>query len=116
MEMLASTFMVYLVQSPVILVWLIGLVLSLVYWRRHPTVSLVAIIAIMGFLVISLISTYVSTWLPMTLRERGWSIGQIGIALTARGIISSLVSAVLWGLLLAAIFGWRNGPGGRSRE
>jgi hypothetical protein len=108
MERLVPTLTVYLTQLPVILVWLIGLVLSLVYWRRHPTVSLLAIVAIVGFLITSLIGTYLSVWLPLILQERGWSIGQIGMLLTARSIIGSLVSAVLWALLLAAIFGGRN--------
>jgi hypothetical protein len=110
MERLIPTLTVYLTQLPVILVWLIGLVLALVYWRRHPTVSLLAIIAIVGFLVTSLVGTYLSVWLPLTLQERGWSIGRIGILMTARGVIGSLISAVLWALLLAAVFGWRNRP------
>ena len=103
-----ALYPVNLVQLPVVLVWLIGFVLSLVYWRRHPKVSLLTFIAIAGFLASSLIGTYLSVWLPVTLQERGWSVSQIGVAIASRGIISSLVSAVLWGLLLTAIFGAAN--------
>jgi MFS family permease len=110
-DRLVSTFAVFLVQFPVVLVWLIGLVLSLVYWRRHPKVSLLTFIAIAGLLVSSLIGTYLSVWLPVTLQERGWSANQIGTVIAARGIIGSLIAAVLWGLLIAAIFGWRSKQG-----
>jgi hypothetical protein len=108
MDKLAPTLAVLLVQLPVILIWLIGQILSLVFWRRHPKVSLLTFIAMIGFLIVSIIGTYLNIWLPLTLRERGLAISQIGIALTVSGLINSFVSAVFWVLLVIAIFGWRS--------
>ncbi len=38
-----------LMQVPVFLVWLVGLVLALVRWKRHPKVSLLTCIAFVMF-------------------------------------------------------------------
>jgi hypothetical protein len=102
----------YLTQIPVLLAWLVGIILAIVYWRKHPRVSLLTLIAIVALLAKSLIGSAVAMWLPITLREQGWVASQIGVILVVIGIVQSLVSAVLWGLLLAAIFGWRSGHGG----
>jgi hypothetical protein len=116
MEKLVPALSILLVQLPVILVWLVGLVLSLIYWQRHPKVSRLALIALIGFLIIEVIGSYVSIWLPLTLHERGLAASQIGIILFVRGIFSSLVSAILWGLLVAAIFGWRGNTHGEQQH
>jgi hypothetical protein len=111
-ETMISTLAQYLIQIPVLLVWLAGIVLSIVHWRKHSRVSLLTLIAIVAFLVQSLVGNALTLWLPITLMERGWAAGQMGVIFAAMGIVQSLVSAVLWGLLLVAIFGWRSGQGG----
>jgi hypothetical protein len=97
-----------LVQLPVILVWLVGVILSLSYWRRHPKVSRFTLIAIAVLFVESLAGTYLSLYLPLTLSERGWNSGRLGILLSTVGFARALVRAVSWGLLLAAIFARRD--------
>ena len=106
MELLIPTLTALAAQLPVVMVWIIGLVLALVFWKRNPRVSLLTLIAIMGFIINMLVGTYLSIWLP-TMRDQGWSINQIGTALGLIGFIRSFVGAILWGLVLVAIFGWR---------
>ncbi len=106
MELLVPMFTVLLTQLPNILVLLIGFVLSLVYWQRHPRVSLLTTIATAGFLINLLVSSSLSV-LPLLWLEQGWETSQMGIIMTTIGIITSLLSAVYWGLLFTAIFGWR---------
>ena len=52
-------------------------------------------------------STVLFAWMPMALRERGWSISQLGAASTVVGALSSIGHAVGYGLLVAAIFSRR---------
>lgn len=97
----------YLIQSPVYLVWIAGIVLAIARWRRHPTVSLLTLASLVLFSARSLIGTFLNVWLPITLHEQGIGAERIGVFLAARGVISALVAALAWGLLIAAVFGWR---------
>jgi hypothetical protein len=107
MDMAVGVFSSLLVQLPVILAWLVGIVLSLSYWRQRPRVSRLTLVAICVLLAERLVGTYLSLYLPLTLRERGLSSNQIGISLSIVGFVRSLAQAGSWGLLLAAIFGRR---------
>lgn len=94
----------FLGMLPLYIVWLVGLVLSLVHWKKNPKLSLLTLIATAGFLVSSPLFTYLGTRLSLRMHERGWSAAQLG---TWHGILSvthSLVSAGLWVLLLVALF------------
>lgn len=116
MEGAIATLGQYLVQIPVFIVWLVGIVLAVVYWRWHPKVSLLAFIALAAFLVTSLFGSALSMWLPIGLQRRGWALARVGMIVTVVGFIRSLVSATLWGLLIAAIFGWRSERGGVTEK
>ena len=106
MDILGPLIGVFLVQLPVLLIWLVGLALALARWQRHPKVSRLALIAFVGFLLSSTID-YLTTLMPITLVEQGWNFDQVGIAMAIVGLTKSVIAAVLWGLVLAAIFGWR---------
>ena len=101
------TLFSYLVQSPILLVWLAGFILAIAYWRRHPRVSLLTVIALVIFLLESVVSTYLNLWLPLLLSKRGIATLQMGQILVIKGIVASIILAVAWGLLIAAIFGGR---------
>ncbi len=116
MDIFVSTLGMYLIQLPVLIVWLVGGVLALVHWRRHPRVSLLALIALGVFFIQMLVGTYLSIWLPMTLVRQGMSAAQMGLIMMARGVVQSLVSAVAWALLIAAVFGWRSKQDGAAQE
>jgi hypothetical protein len=96
-----------LFQSPILLVWFAGFILALVYWRRHPRASLFTIIALVIFLVETLVDTYLNLWLPFQLSERNIAAGQIGQIYMVKGIVTSIIGAVAWGLIVAAIFSGR---------
>ena len=108
MHTVIAIFSNLLVQLPVILVWLVGGILSLSYWRRHPKVSRLTLIAIAVLFVESLAGMYLSLYLPLMLSERGWNSGRLTIFLPTVGFVRALVRAVSWGLLLTAIFGQRD--------
>ncbi len=95
-----------LVRLPIILVQIVGLVFALVYWRRHPKVSLLVVFAL-AISFCNTLSSLTATWLPITLVDQGWNYAQIGPLMTTMGLIASLVAAISLGLLLFAVFGWR---------
>lgn len=101
------TRMIY-TQLPLYLTWVAGIVLALVFWRRHPRVSLLAALAFAVLLTNSVIGNYLAASLPLMLHERGLTLNQLGPLLFARGMVQSVISAAATGLLIAAAFGWRH--------
>jgi hypothetical protein len=84
-----------LTQAPVYLVWLVGIILALANWKKHPSVSLVALI---GFVVLVLLA--LGTQIITVHHGVNWT--QVGVA-----FLEALIRAGAWGLVLAAVFGWR---------
>jgi hypothetical protein len=103
-----------LVQVPVYLVWLAGIVLAINYRHRYPRASLFTLIALLIFFVRSIIGTFLSIWLPLMLHSRGLNASGIGVLLLGNNVISALVAALAWGLLIAAIFSRRKDEGSRT--
>jgi hypothetical protein len=90
---------------PLFLVWFVGIFLALTRWRRHPRISLIVLVAIGGFFLSALITPFlyrvlVNVWQP-------GSAGDIELLFTIVRLCVSLFHAILWGLLLTAIFAWR---------
>lgn len=98
-------------QIPFIVAWLVAIILSIVYWKRHPTVSLLTVIAMLLFIVGSLVGSTVTSVLPYMLgvaaRTAGLLIG-IGRAITV------IVQTCGWIMLIIALFGWRSKSGASS--
>ena len=97
----------YAIQAPMLLVWLVGIALALLWWQRAPKVALVTCIVCGVFLLDALIGTFILVALPGMLIERGQSSAQIGSAFGLIGIVRSLLHAVLWAAVLFAIFSGR---------
>ena len=109
----------YLVQSPLVLVWLVGLGLAITSWRLHPPVSLLATSAFIVAFVTLLLGTALNRWLPLMVQAGGWSVSQLSVAFLVSGVVQSLANAIAWGLMLAAVFarrGERPTPGGSDRR
>lgn len=109
METIIPTLTSLLAQSPVFIVWLVALVLAIARWQRHPNVSLFTTLALVGFLVVSIIDTYLNVSLPIMLIEQGQSASQVGVMFAVKGVVSAVIRAVLWGVLIAAVFIGRDG-------
>lgn len=102
----SSTVVSLLTQLPVYLVWLTGVVLALVFWRRQRTAAMLMLAALAIQIVSLTIRTLLSSSLPLMI-QRGVSPSQFGFVLTAQNLFFTLVSAVAWGLVLWAVFGVR---------
>jgi len=108
MEALIPTLSAIAISTPAIIVWAIGIVLALSRWRRHPRVSQFALIACAVMIVNLVVGRFLTIWLPIKMRDSGWTMSQIGPIFTAIGLITALISAAAWTLVICAIFGWRD--------
>jgi hypothetical protein len=118
----------YAIQSPLLLVWIAGLVLALVRWQRdRRTAILIGIVCAIS-IVDLLIATYLTVMLPIIVVQRGGSAAQIGVVFGIIGAVRSALHAVLWAMVLFAVFGrrktddaataggWRYQPDPQTRE
>ena len=93
-------------RLPFILILLVGFIIALVRWKKHPMVSLlvtlmfaVEVIIVLPFsLAAVLIPTFVSGY---------YLVRSLGMITGAVSLIATLASAIVWILALVAIFGWR---------
>jgi hypothetical protein len=98
-----------LIRSPSLLADLVGIVLALVWWRRHPGVSLLTLVAIGIWLLHSVGGSFLFAWLPQHLTEgRGWSFAQTWALLDGIAMILNFIGGAAMILLLVAIFGSRS--------
>src|SRR5690348_13081592 len=95
------------IQAPMILIWLVGMALALLWWQRAPKVALTTCVACGLFVLDALIGTAITVALPSLLIERGQSSAQIGTAFGVIGLLRSLLHAALWVAILFAIFSGR---------
>lgn len=87
---------------PYLLVYGAGIVLALVRWQRHPQVSLCALAA---FLILTgnlLIAAGLQFWAMSS------SAIDVGTIYRFAALGRSFLGAAAFGLLIAAVFGWRN--------
>ncbi len=101
---LSTILTVYAVQLPFYLVWLVGIILAIVFWKKHPKASLLATIGLAGILILNIISVYTTTFLSMDLYKQGMSTANIGLAMGIRTIVFNILGAGCWGLIITSIF------------
>jgi hypothetical protein len=100
----------FAIYAPLLLVWLIGLIISLVTWRKHPQVSLLAAV---GFGIQLLQSTawmLFFYWITSQRGAFGWSAENMSLILGIANLIQTSLSAIAWVLIILAIFRWRYQP------
>ena len=107
MDTTISMFATLLPHIPVFLVWLVAMILALVFWKRQPTVSLLVVIALFIFLVLSVADTFFTSWVTIQATRSGMRPQQLATYYGVKSIVNGLCSAVGWALMVAAVFGWR---------
>ncbi len=96
---------------PLIVIWLVGIVLAIVTWGRHPQVSALVLIAFVLFLIDGTVGTFLGFWMPAQL---GRFPREAGVLLTVQALLRAILNIVAWILLLAAIFAWRGSSSGAA--
>jgi len=96
------------VKLPQLIVLLVGLVIALATWKRNPRPSLWALIGFSLFIILMIASSLTSA-LPLTLHQRNnLSVQNIGLIVAVINIVISLLHALGWGFIIAAVFSSRN--------
>jgi hypothetical protein len=89
---------------PLGLVWTVGIILAALSWKRHPSLSLLLIIIFGVFILHSIVYELIVVNVPSIVVNNQISLTTFFSILN---FINSIISVVLWSLLLWAIFGWR---------
>jgi len=93
-------FQMLIWHVPAILVAIVGIILALRRWQRHPNVSQLTLVAFSLLLASRLIAISFPFWQPTA--------GSYAIPIVRLSSLLLLVASQ--GLLIAAIFGWRSSP------
>ena len=93
------------VYTPLILVWMGGLILAGTLWARHRSIAILLASACLLALVTDLAGGVLSASIPFLYSGGGRSVSRLGIVFAIIGVIRSLMMAVAWGLVFAAV--WR---------
>lgn len=96
-----------LTQLPLYIVWIVGIVIALVRWSRHPKVSLLLLIGLLVLLVQSLASGLLLPWLQIAMMDRGMGGSRIGMLIGVISVVTALIRTAAWGLILVAVFSGR---------
>ena len=97
-----------LAQTPLYLIYLVGIVVAVIYLKKYPKIALYTIASISISLIAGISLTIVQALLPSYLVRQGKDLKSTGYYFFALGIISTLVHVVAFGLLLLAIFSGRS--------
>ena len=113
-QMLSVLLASILAIIPYAFIWLVGILIAIVTWRRHPRLSLLVTITLLLFIVHQIISTALAMAFPLIQ-------AQIHIALATLslyyGLFNLIIVIPLWALIFWAIFGWRtSAPTGGSPQ
>ena len=93
-------------QIPIFLVWLVGIGLAVMRWKKHPRVSRLVVIGLAAHLLVT--AGYHTLYLTAAnFLFRSNNVDLISGATQALTFCHSLVSAAVWGVMLFAIFGSR---------
>ena len=96
------------IYAPLLIVWIVGSVLSMTTWRKHPQVSLLAFVGCAIQLFQSSGGILFYYWLTTQPGVFGMSGQQFGMVFSIANFAQICLSAVAWALILFAIFRWRN--------
>ncbi len=88
---------------PLLIVWIGGLIYAATLWNRQRPVALLLASGSLLALFTEIASRIITGALPFLYFGASRSVARIGALIGAVGLASSLLMAVAWGLLLAAI-------------
>lgn len=106
-EVVSSSLSQLLGQSPLLLVYLVGVVLALVFWRRFTRASAYLIAACAILFVVSIAQTGLIQYLIVMMTEWGWDHQQLSSTLGAVSIIGVILRCIAFGLLFGSVFAGR---------
>lgn len=111
-DIITQFLMQLLGQTPMLLVYLFGMVIALVFWRRCPSTAVLVLLGSGLLLLASVAGTFAFQYIIQSWHDWGWRSEKMGTVLTTLGLVNSLMGALGFALLLAAAFVGRRGQAG----
>jgi hypothetical protein len=108
-----STVWVLAAFGPLCLVWLVGIAVALITWRKHRLISLLAFVAFVLQLLQSMAGIGFSYWVREQTTGAGsysWASNYIGPIANGIGVLQTSLSAISWVMIVLAIFRWHTQP------
>jgi hypothetical protein len=103
-EILDNAMRQLAVQSPVLLLYVVGLVLALVFWKRSPTASICTVIGLILMLATGVVMVFLQNYFLQARLSQHWSTFDVNRAMGISNIVANLVRAIGLILILVAIF------------
>ena len=104
MEDTSQVLMNYLVQLPIILAGLAGIILAIALWGRNRTASVLVLIGCAIAVVMSITSPMIYYWVNRRLAQGDLRVADLGTFFRIVGLIHTTVFAGALGLLIPAAF------------
>jgi hypothetical protein len=104
MTMIATVVAQLVGQSPVLLVYAIGVVVATSYLPRYRGPASLTLIASGALLAVAILQVFVFQYFVQARTELGWDSARFNWMIGVVSIASNLVRAAATGLLLAAVF------------
>ena len=106
-QLIPAFLLVLMTHSPLVVTYLVGGAFALGTWNRHRLASALALVGC-GVLLLHMLAlgTFAAV-LPSILHDRGWTGAEMTKAFHAINLLRSVISALGFGCLLAAIFARR---------
>lgn len=105
---MSNAVMQLLPQIPMLLAYLIAMILAVTFWQRCPTSALLTFVAGGLLLIVSIAQTFLNWYLIHGRDGLAAGNGNIGSILAVVGLVGSVLRALGFGLLLAAVFTGRS--------
>ena len=102
-SVLGSSLMSVVYQLPMLLVCVVGLGVAVLGWRKHPRVALL-VTAALTLALLNVAAGVFTTALPGMMMARGSDMQRVGVVFGIIGLARALLSALSYGLLVAAAF------------
>ncbi len=114
-EVMLPFFSQMAIQMPVLLIYLVGIGLAVIFWRRYPRAAKFTLVAML-LLLLNFVGQRAASVYVAYVMGPGVQAQRLGWLMTGSAFIGAWVQAVALGLLLAAIFsrrevGVRDGEG-----
>ncbi|HEY8601709.1 MAG TPA: hypothetical protein VIL85_25000 [Thermomicrobiales bacterium] len=100
-----SAFANLLISTPLLLVWISGVVLAGLLWSRQRTVALLMMCGFLLTLFTEIIGGLLTASIPFPSSARTRGVTSLGLIFGVIGLIRGMLMTLAWGLLLAAV--WR---------
>jgi hypothetical protein len=103
MQFAVTALSILLPQLPIIGVMVVGIIIAVARWQKHPRVSVLLVIA----LSLEIASAIIYPLLTSILITSVAAVSDMTTVLAITGLGGAVLRAVLFGLILWAAFGWR---------